>query len=268
MNVLRTFAGTRRLIAVACAIGGAVGCRPQGPPVNGPPAGFATEGWQGGTDPREVYRRRAGGAATAVRLAAEDPGVGPDARGRLQALVDDHLRAVDAELARFGQNLPAADRLIAAADDSAERFEQAGLKTWADARPEARSVVERRFGIWEAVGQALVHDPERLVAAASAAGLPHDRLADASRLAADARARLKEWGDAGEAHQQRIELLPAADARALAEAAFEHDHQRTLFDAGRTTYEALRRLFPQDRHTRLDEALLEMDLTPAEDAER
>lgn len=210
-------------------------------------------------DVERVFRQRAGDGVEAIRLAALDVAMEPDARRQLIAAMDDHRAAVDAEVAAWGGATPLADHALQRAEELSAEFEATTLQPWSEAHPAAFEQLQTRFTAWEAIGRCLAEDPEPLGAALSAAGLPPERLAQASDFVGGARQRLLDADELNAGREREITAMPRGPERDLAEAAFEREFQRALFNASRSTYDALRRMIPEERRDGLDERLMEIE---------
>jgi hypothetical protein len=171
-------------------------------------------------DRSRLFRFHATAQALALRDAVDQASFDDALREELRSLVREQLKRADQEAAKppAGESL---DELLDRAAALAHEFNDKRIADWLDAHPAAYQPVQEQIALAEAYARATAEEPDAVVRAARAAGLPQDREAVLKRLAADAHDRVAK---ANEADARRLREaqekagVPAAPREPLPEA--------------------------------------------------
>jgi hypothetical protein len=196
-------------------------------------------------------------AQTRVHLTASES-LGANPRAELTRLLDEFERKVDAQAEQIRANPPEVFELIKQADTMGSEFSENPLNKWREANPEAQVVLEKAAALYEAIIDTFLNDRQQLITAASRAGLPEAKRAQAQEMI-DATYRsyvefAKEIGDL----QQNGARLPANDPRRYRAMTIIAENEIEKMRAARTIRDKLREFLPPDRRQALDEALMKL----------
>ena len=147
-----------------------------------------------------LFRFHAAAEADALRDAVERARLDETRRDELRLLVREHHRRVEDELTRVTAAMPL-DDVLARAEDLARDLNDRQVAAWLDEHPAAYQPVQEQIALAEAYGQSVAEEPDAVVRAARAAGLPPEREAALRRLVTDTHERLR---TAGEADARRL----------------------------------------------------------------
>lgn len=210
--------------AVVLALGGAVG--------GAETAGSATAS----SDVARVFRFHAAAQAEALREALGRAALDEPLKADLMQLVARHLRRTDEEAGRAAagyvadDNVPAAgagagttgavrrvrslDDLVGLAVGLARDFNDEQVAAWLDEHPSAYQPVQEQIALAEAFQRAAAEDPDAVVRAATAAGLPASREAELRKALAAVQQRLARAADDDERRLREAEEKARAAPRA------------------------------------------------------
>lgn len=166
----------------------------------------------GKNDVARVFRFHAAAQAEALRDAVERASFDEALREALRQLVGQYLRLVDEEVERIAKPPGSVEQAIAEADELARQFNDEKIAAWLDAHAAAYQPVQEQIALAEAYGRAAAEEPDAIVRAARAAGLPPEREAELRKTVTATHDRLKH---ANEAAMKR--LRQAEDKAAAAE---------------------------------------------------
>ena len=166
-------------------------------------------------DVERLFRFHAGAQAQVLRDAVERASFAETLRDELRLLVREHLRRVDEGAAGAASGkLGAAplDDLIDRAAGLARDFNDRQVAGWLDEHPSAYQPVQEQISLAEAYERATADEPDALVRAARAAGLPQEREADLRRVVTEAHKRLASAAEADARRLREAEEKAAAAA--------------------------------------------------------
>lgn len=162
-------------------------------------------------DVARLFRFHAAAEANALRDAVERATFDEMRRDELRLLVREHLRRVEDEVARVAA-ATALDDVLARAADIARDFNDRQVATWLDEHPAVYQPVQEQIALAEAYERSVAEEPEAIVRAARAAGLPPEREAGVRRVVTDAHERLRKADEADERRLHEAAAKAAASA--------------------------------------------------------
>ncbi|WP_428936968.1 hypothetical protein [Fontivita pretiosa] len=254
--------------SIYCSIGTFVVCSivlggqapaPEPGPATAPPTAPA-----GAEEPATVvsaFRGMAMYPADRMRILLDQTydAIDPKARAELTRLLDEYKRKVDAAAEELGRNPPNQFVLTNRAQiEFAENFEMDVLDPWLEANPRAKQALESAELALDDIDYALGEDREQLLAAATRAGLPREKLAEAKRTIEQAAADRVAFLEGIARLQKSLGRVPKDDPRTFQGMTLLSDVELKRLRVAATIRAKLRELLPMDRRDMLDEELAKM----------
>ena len=185
--------------------------------------------------------------------------IDPKARAELTRLLDEYKRKVDAAAEEVGRNPPNQFVLTNRAQiEFAENFELEVMEPWLEANPRAKRALESAELALDDIDYALGEDREQLLAAATRAGLPREKLAEARRTIEQAETDLVAFLEGISRLRKSLGRVPKDDPRTFQGMTLLSDVELKRLRVAATIRAKLRELLPMDRRGKLDEELAKM----------
>lgn len=203
------------------------------------------------SDAARVFAADAVDSAEALRIAATDPGINPEAREALLKIVDVHLRQVQEKALKLRANAPVAE-LRRRGDTIASEFARGPLLAWRRGNPQATGIIERWRNQLIFIWMVLSSDRNRLVEAMIQAGLPQERRVKAVKIVEDSYQSLAPLKQSLEQRARQIGTIADPQRRELAQAVLEVEARARMIDVGAPLLHALHNLLLPNQIEALD----------------
>lgn len=194
--------------------------------------------------------------AEQARILALESDIDNKLRADLLRLLDDYARQVDAATDQVAIDRPNLHALVDQAQGAlAADLQYKVLEPWLEAHPNADDAFERVRAEFQAIIDALNEDREKLVLAATSAGLPEGNKKPAKTVVDEAYRGFEEYCQQIERRRKEAGLLPENHPRHLEAMTIITDFELEKLRTAATIRQKLRELVPIDRRELLDDSL-------------